>query len=153
MTYTIEIIVEIPRDEFISKLNNVDNLKHWHQGLVSAEHISGHPGDLGAKMKLNYDFGKRKMQLMETLTKINLPSELHASYKTKGMNNLQENYFERTSEGYTKWICKNQFIPLNLIMHLFTIFMPKAFKKQTRKYMQDFKNFAENRISVANAKT
>ena len=58
MKYTTEIKVNVPLDEFIKKMDNVDNMKHWQRGLVSAEHISGDLGQLGAKMKLNYKFGK-----------------------------------------------------------------------------------------------
>jgi len=151
MKYNTEIIVKVPRDEFISKFDNFENLRHWQQGLISAEHLSGSPGELGAKMQLNYDFGNRKMELIEIITKHNLPSEIHATYSAKGINNIQKNYFKRTSEGYTKWISESEFVPLNLKMRLLTFFMPRAFKKQSLKYMKDFKNFVENGISVQDA--
>lgn len=151
MKYTTEIKVNVPLDEFIKKMDNVDNMKHWQRGLVYAEHISGDLGQLGAKMKLNYKFGKRKMQIIETITKRNFPNEFHANYTTKSMHNIQQNYFEKTSEGFTKWTSKSEYVPLNFSMRLMLFFMPRTFKKQSQKYMQDFKNFAENGISVTNA--
>lgn len=151
MKYTTEIKVNVPLDEFIKKMDNVDNMKHWQRGLVSAEHISGDLGQLGAKMKLNYKFGKRKMQIIETITKRNFPNEFHANYTTKSMHNVQQNYFEKTSEGFTKWTSKSEYVPLNFSMRLMLFFMPRTFKNQSQKYMQDFKNFAENGISVTNA--
>ncbi len=151
MKIITEIVVKIPRNEFISKIDNVENLKYWQSGFSSAEHLSGVPGELGAKMRLIYNFGNRKMELIETIAKRKFPEEFHANYTTKGMNNIQENYFERTSEGFTKWISKNEFLPLNFMTRLYTIFMPNAFKKQSEKYMQDFKNFAENAINGAHA--
>ncbi len=151
MNYTTDIVVNLPIEEVIVKMDNVENLKHWQRGLVAAEHVSGIPGQLGAKMKLTYDFGNRKMELIETITKRNLPHEMHATYKTKSMHNSQENYFKRTSEGFTKWTSKSEFLPLTFFMRLMTIFMPSTFKKQSLKYMQDFKNFAENGTSVINA--
>ena len=151
MKYTNEIIVELPLDTFMSKFDNTENMKHWQRGLESAEHISGTPGEFGAKMKLNYKFGKRKMELLETVTHKNSPNEFHATYNTKGIHNKQENFFEQTPEGYTKWTSKSEFIPLNLTMRIMTTLMPGAFKKQSKKYMQDFKNFAENGSSVADA--
>ena len=54
MKYTTEIIVEVPIETFIKKFDSAENMKHWQRGLVSAEHVSGDPGQLGAKMKLNY---------------------------------------------------------------------------------------------------
>lgn len=153
MNYTTEIIVEVPLDTFVKKMDNVDNMKHWQRGLVSYEHISGTPGEFGAKIKLNFIMGKRKMELIETITKRDLPHEFHANYATKGVDNTQENYFEATSEGHTKWTSKSEFIPLGFGMKLLTVFMKGAFKKQSYQYMKDFKNFAEKGISVTNATT
>ncbi|WP_298896560.1 SRPBCC family protein [uncultured Psychroserpens sp.] len=151
MKYTTEIKVNVPLDEFIKKMDNVENMKHWQRGLVSAEHISGTPGELGAKMKLNYKFGRRKMELIETITKRKFPYEFHANYTTKSVHNVQKNYFEKTNDGFTKWTSKTEFLPLNLVMRFMLFLMPSMFKKQSLKYMQDFKNFAEEGISVADA--
>lgn len=151
MTYTTEIIIEKPLEEVIKKMNSTENMKHWQEGLVSAEHISGSPGEFGAKMKLNYDFGKRKMELVETITKQDFPGEFHATYSTKGMRNIQQNYFESTDRGHTRWICKNEFQPTNFMMNAMLFLMPRAFKKQTKTYMGNFKNFAEKGTSVAHA--
>jgi hypothetical protein len=151
MKYNVELTIDLPRDEVIKKMDNVDNMKHWQRGLVSAEHLSGSPGEVGAKMQLNYKFNKREMELVETITKRNFPEEFHATYETKGMNNIQENFFESTPDGKTKWFSNCEFIPTNFMMRVMTTLMPGAFKKQTKKYMVDFKNFAEKGESVANS--
>jgi hypothetical protein len=91
------------------------------------------------------------MELIETITKRDLPKEFHATYNTKGMHNIQHNYFETTPEGYTKWLSKNEFQPTTLAMHAMLFFMPRTFKKQSVKYMTNFKNFVEHGISVADA--
>ncbi|WP_274474402.1 SRPBCC family protein [Mangrovimonas aestuarii] len=150
MKYSSKIIVEVPLEEFIEKLDNPENMKHWQRGLTGYKQISGTPGQVGAKMELNYKMGNRNMTLTETITHRNLPFEFHAHYDTKGMHNVQENYFEKTSEGHTKWTSKSEFIPTNFMMRMMTTFMAGAFKKQSMKYLQDFKNFAENGVSVAN---
>lgn len=151
MKYTIELIVKLPLEAFIKKFDNTDNIKHWQRGLVSTEHISGNPGRYGAKMKLTYKLGKREMELIETVTHRNLPHEFHGTYDAKGVHNIQENYFEETLEGYTKWTSISEFIPLGFTMRLMMLLMPGAFKKQSLQYMKDFKNFAEKGISVAHA--
>ncbi|WP_426430823.1 SRPBCC family protein [Winogradskyella sp. HB-48] len=151
MKYTTEIIIEKPLHEVAKKMDSAENMKHWQEGLVSAEHISGTPGEFGAKMKLNYDFGKRNMELIETITKQDFPNEFHATYTTKGVRNIQQNYFESTPKGHTKWISKNEFQPTNFMMNAMLFLMPGAFKKQTKKYMTNFKNFAEKGTSVSNA--
>ncbi|MDT0559444.1 SRPBCC family protein [Ichthyenterobacterium sp. W332] len=150
MKYTIEVTIALPRDEVINKLDSVENLKHWQQGLVGVEHVSGTPGEFGARMKMQYKFGKRHMTLEETITKSNFPDEFHATYNTKGMHNIQKNFFTETSQGHTTWKSENEFLPTNFMMRVMTFLMPRAFKKQSTKYMNDFKNFAENGTSVAN---
>ncbi len=153
MKYRTEILIKKPLEEVIKKMDSSDNMKHWQDGLVSAEHISGTPGKFGAKMKLNYNFGKRKMELIETITKQNFPHEFHATYNTKGIRNIQQNYFESTEEGFTKWIAENKFEPTSFKMNAMLFLMPSAFKKQTKTYMVNFKNFVEQRIPITNAQT
>ncbi|WP_418513669.1 SRPBCC family protein [Corallibacter sp.] len=151
MKYTTEIIIKLSLSEFIKKLNSPENMKHWQEGLIDYEHISGIPGQIGSKMRLNYKLGNRSMELVETILHTKLPNELHLTYDSKGMHNVQENYFEETSDGFTKWTSKSEFIPTTFMLRMVTLVIPSAFKKQTKKYMQNFKNFAENGISVANA--
>lgn len=153
MKYSSKIIIEIPLTEFIEKFDNTDNLKHWQRGLISTEHISGTPGEFGCKMKYKYKLGKQVMELIETITHKNLPYEFHAMYDTKNLHNIQENYFEENENGHTVWISKNEFFPLAFSMRLMIKLMPSAFKKQSKLYMTDFKNFAEKGISVINSKS
>jgi len=149
MKYTVETIIELPREEVIKKLDSIDNIKHWQRGLVSAEHVSGSPGEVGSKMKLSYKMGKREMDLVETVTKRNFPNEFNAMYDAKGLHNVQQNIFEETPEGHTKWTSHSEFIPSSFSLRMMVALMPSAFKKQSKKYLDDFKNFAENGISVA----
>lgn len=152
MKYTSEIIVNLTLKEFIKKYDNAENMKHWQRGLVSVEHIYGNPGMVGAKMKLNYLTGNRKMEIIETITHRNLPHELHGTYSANGIDNMQENYFDEISNGSTKWTSISEFLPLRFMMRAMLWLMPNAFKKQSMRYMKDFKNFAEKGISVANEK-
>ncbi|WP_055445341.1 SRPBCC family protein [Lacinutrix himadriensis] len=151
MKYTTEIVIKIPLEEFIVIFLNADNMKHWQKDLVSFEHISGTPGTVGNTMKLNYMVNKRKMKLTETITHMNLPHEISISYETKGMRNTQKNSFQKTPKGHTKWINKNEFSPTSFLFRMMLLLMPGAFKKQSEKYLADFKKFAETKISIQNA--
>src|SRR5690606_37724158 len=102
-------------------------------------------------MKLIYTMGKKNMELIETVTHRNLPPEFHGTSSTKGIANIQENYFEALPNGATKWISICDVMPLNFMMRLMLWLMPRAFKKHSLKFMNDFKRFAENGISVAHA--
>ncbi len=150
MKYAIDIIIEKPREKVIQKMDNIDNMKHWQKGLVAAEHISGIPGEIGAKMRLTYIIGKRKFELTETITKRNFPDEFHGTYRTENMRSAQENYFEDTKEGHTKWISVSEFTPTTFTMRAMIFLMPRAFKKQSKTYLVDFKNFVEKGVSINN---
>ncbi len=148
MKYTVQIIINKPVQSCFFLLDAHENMKHWQVGFESFEHISGDPGTVGAKMKLNYNFGNRKMSLIETVTSKEKEKLFHFNFDSSGMHNIQENYFEAIDDNTTKWISKNQFLPTNFGMRIMLLLMPKTFKKQSLKYLTDFKNFAENGISV-----
>ncbi|MCH9660167.1 MAG: SRPBCC family protein [Bacteroidetes bacterium] len=149
MKYTSEIIIDLHRDEVVRKLDNPENMKHWQRGLVGYKLLQGSPGKEGAKMELEYQMGKRNMVLTETITKNNFPEEFHAHYDTKGVHNIQQNFFQETTDGKTKWISESEFQFAGFGMKLMGFLMPSAFKKQSMKYLNDFKNFAENDTSIA----
>lgn len=151
MKYTTEIEIDLPRDEVIRKLDNADNMKHWQKGLVGYEMLGGTPGEEGAQMKLEYQMGKRNVVLTETITKRNFPSEFHANYDTKGVHNIQKNFFHDLGGNKTKWVSESEFQFEGFGMKLMGWLMPGAFKKQSYKYLVDFKNFAEQGASVSGA--
>lgn len=148
MKYTCEIVIDLPRETVIEKLDNAENMKHWQRGLIGYEQVEGTPGQEGAKMDLEYKMGKRGMKMTETIVKNNFPSEFHATYQTKGVYNLQQNFFHELDGGKTRWESQSEFKFDSFGMKLMGWLMPGAFKKQSLKYLQDFKNFAENGTSV-----
>lgn len=148
MRYRTEIIIHLPKEEVIKKLDNPENMKHWQKGLIDYKFLNGTPGKEGATMELHYKMGKRDMILIETILKNNFPEEFHASYDAKGVHNIQKNYFEEIDATTTKWISESEFKFNSFMMKIIGFLMPRAFKKQSEKYLEDFKNFAENDTSV-----
>lgn len=150
MKYTSDIIINLPRKEVIEKLDNPENMKFWQKGLKSYKLLNGNSGEKGAQMELEYQMGKRNMVLIETITENKFPEEFHADYDTKGVHNIQKNIFHEIDENTTRWesICEFHFSGFG--MKLMGFLMPYAFKKQSKKYLVDFKNFAEKGISVQN---
>ncbi|WGD34086.1 SRPBCC family protein [Olleya sp. YS] len=149
MKYTVQVTINKSLHECFKLLDDHENMKHWQEGLVSYEHISGDPGTVNAKMKLNYNFGNRKMTLVETITFKEKNKAYHFNFDTKGMHNIQQNFFEAIDDNTTQWTSINEFAPTNFTMRMMALLMPKAFKKQSKKYLTDFKNFAENGTSLA----
>ncbi|MGI9553254.1 MAG: SRPBCC family protein [Aurantibacter sp.] len=148
MKYTTEIVVDVPRKVFIEKMDNPENMKHWQQGLVGYKLLSDPADEEGAKMELNYKMGKREITMVETIIKLNFPHEFHATYDAKNVHNIQKNYFKDVDGRSTRWISEAEFQFSGFMMKAMGFLMPGAFKKQSLKYMQDFKAFAEDGTSV-----
>jgi carbon monoxide dehydrogenase subunit G len=143
MKYKVEVEINQPVNKVVELFDNPDNLKKWMEGLQSFETISGTPGQEGAKSKLHFKMGKREVDMIETITKRNLPKEFTGTYEAKGVFNIVKNSFIPTDENNTKYISEQEF-QFKGFMKLMGAVMPGAFKKQTLKYMNAFKEFAEN---------
>ncbi len=143
MKYTTDIEIEKPIEKVIELFDNPDNMSKWMEGLQSFEHLSGTPGQPGAKSKLKFKMGKREVEMIETITVRNLPDEFSSTYEAKGVFNIVKNRFEKLSDTKTKYITDNEF-QFKGFMKLIAFFMPGAFQKQSYKYLELFKSFAES---------
>ncbi len=142
MKYTTEVDIDRSRTQVIEKFEDVDNFHRWQPGFVSMEHLSGTPGAAGAKSKLHYKMGKREVEMVETVIENKLPEHLFQSFEAKNVFNVQHNYFEELPGGGTRWRSESEF-KFGGFMKIIGFLMPGAFKKQTKKFMVDFKAFAE----------
>jgi hypothetical protein len=147
MKYQQEITINKSRKEVVEKFSNPENMKHWQRGFIFLEPINGNPGEEGSQNLLKYKMGKREVEMTETIIKNALPNEFSATYEAKGVYNYQVNRFSPTLEKSTLWITDSEF-KLSGFMKLFGWIMPGAFKKQSKKYMEDFKAFVEEGKSV-----
>lgn len=142
MKFTNEIEINVPIDRVIALFDNPDNLKKWMKGLERFEAVSGTPGQPGAKSKLRFKMGKREMEMIETITVRNLPHEFSGIYEVNGVLNIVRNKFLPVGNNKTKYISEQEF-QFSGFMKVMGWLMPGVFKKQSMKYQQDFKAFAE----------
>ena len=142
MKYTVEIEIDKPLDEVVKLFDNTDNLYKWMDGFQSMEHISGEPGQPGAKSKMQFKMGKRDIEMIETITEKNLPEEFTGTYEAKGVFNIVKNKFEALPEKRTRYITEQEF-KFSGFMKIIGATMPGSFKKESMKYLQNFKEFAE----------
>ena len=143
MKFTVEIKINLARNKIIELFDSTENLKKWQPGLLSFEHQSGTPGEVGAKSRLQYKMGKREIEMVETITVKNLPDEFSGIYEAKGVWNEVKNYFYEVNKNTTKWVSENEFRCSGFIK-IIAFFMPGSFKKETMKYLEYFKEFSEN---------
>ena len=143
MKYSNAVVIQLPVARVVELFDNPENMRHWQPGLISFAHMSGTPGQPGAKSRLQYKMGNREIEMIETITKRDLPREFSGTYEAKGVFNIVSNHFEALPDGSTRYTSVNEFQFKGLMMKLIGLLMPGAFKKQTQKYLDDFKAFAE----------
>ncbi len=147
MKFSHKILIDLPREEVINKMEDPANYKHWQRGFISYKHLSGLEGKEGSRSKLKFQMGKRVIEMIETIGKRVYPKKFHATYEAPGVFNIQMNYFEVEPDNKTLWIADSEF-QFSGFMKLIGTFMPGSFKKQSWQFMQDFKSFAEEGKSV-----
>ena len=144
MKYRVEIDIDKPIDEVMDAFANRTNDKLWMQGFVEKIPITGDEGELGAKCKLVFQIGKRRMEMIEEITAKRLPDKYITTYTTPSVFNKVENSFKKIDDNTTLYRTVQEFQFKTLMMRAMSFFMPGAFKKQTQRHQQAFKSFVEN---------
>ena len=142
MKYSCEIIIDKPIQEVVAKFDNIDNMKEWMNGFQSYEHLSGELGEVGSTAKMTFLMGKREIEMIETITVKNLPTEFSGTYDANGVHNIVKNFFTVIDENKTLYKTDQEF-QFTGFMKLIGFLFPSAFKKQSKKYLIDFKAFVE----------
>ena len=144
MNYTETIDIHLPRERVIALFDDPANLKRWQPTLRSFEKLDGVPGTVGARSKLTYKEGKREIVLTETITERALPDRFAGTYEMDGVWNQVDNRFVEVNDDLTRWTAEVEFRFSNPMLKLLGWVMPGMFRKQTTKFMKQFKDFAEN---------
>lgn len=144
MKFTCSVDINLPINRVVELFDNVDNLKHWQDGFISHENVSGPPGESGSISRFKYKSGKREINLTETIVINDLPVEFKALYEAKEMTNTMSNKFSSLTENSTHYSAEINYIKFNgfMIKLMATIF-PGMFKKQVQKWLNHFKDFCE----------
>jgi len=146
MKFSCSVDIDKSRDEVVKLFDNPDNMRHWQDGFISFTPQTGTPGKVGAQSLIKYDIKGRKMDLLETITRNNLPEEMHGSYEGDFGKNTMHNYFEVLRSDKTRWRSELEYVKMNgFVMRAMAKVMPGMFRKQTQKWMDQFKAFAESK--------
>jgi len=150
MKYKVEIDLALPRDKVVELFDDPQNMPKWQRGLQSFEPLEGTTGQPGARSKLVFQMGKRRIEMIETITERNLPDVFSGTYDAKGVHNIVSNRFVEVGPDRTRWESENEF-RFHGLMKVIGTLMKGAFPKQSLKYLQDFKAFAEEGKDVRDA--
>ncbi|MGI9542546.1 MAG: SRPBCC family protein [Cyclobacteriaceae bacterium] len=144
MKFNCSVDIDLPVEKVVELFDNEENLKEWQDGLVSFDHLSGTPGTPGAKSKMVYRTGNRELELIETIIAKNLPEEFSGRYVAKQMENTMRNSFTSLGSEKTRWDAEIEYTAFHGFMpKLMAFLMPGVFRKQTQKWLDQFKVFAE----------
>jgi uncharacterized membrane protein len=138
--YRLEIEIHKPIEQVTSLFINRDHLPKWQPGLLSSEQVESYPYP---RYKLRFDFGRRKMEMTETIIRNELPHHFEGTYVMKGIHNHIHNSFEPSGPGATRWIYDTEF-RFKGLMKIVALFMKDGLRKQSEMIMANFKRFAEN---------
>ena len=144
MKFTCSVVVQKPIDRTVALWNDPDNLKEWQDGFLGIEHLSGEPEAVGSKYKFRYKMGRGEFDLIETVMINDLPGQFKALYEHKNMSNTMDSRFTALDENTTRWDAEIEYtIMRGFMIKLMSWIMPGMFKKQTQKWFDQFKEFAE----------
>ena len=146
--YTEEIEINANIDTVVALFDNPYNMKEYMEGIESYIVLSGNIREVGAKAELvvafiEKDVVKRRIVMIEEIITNNLPEEKKVTYTADAVYNIVTNRFVKISDDKTKFINEQEF-EFKGYMKIISFFIPSAFKKQSRIYLEDFKEFAEN---------
>lgn len=142
MNYTLSNTIDKPLEEVIAKLKEPEGVKHWMEGLQKIEHLSGTPGEVGAKSDFYFLYKKKEMKVSETILEQNLPNQIKYSYQSPMGTNIVELLFESLSDNRVKQT-SNTSMEVKGFMKLMAPLFKGMFKKQSLTYMTAFKDYVE----------
>ena len=141
--YTVSIDINKPRAEVVELFDSSENIFYWQPGLQSFEHSSGEPGQVGARSLLVYQNGKMRIELIETITKVDLPDEFNGTYEWNKSSNTLENRFIDIDGHTTRWESTCAYNFGSLPEKLMGVLVPWVFRKQNMGFLKNFKAFCE----------
>ena len=141
--YTEEIEINTNIDTVIALFDNPYNMQKYMKGIESYKVVEGNIREVGTKAEMIVLMGEKKIIMIEEIITNNLPEEKKVTYTADGVYNIVTNRLVKISESKTKFINEQEF-EFKGYMKVIGFFMPSVFKKQSRVYLKDFKEFAEN---------
>ena len=142
MKYTLTGTCDCSRDAFIHYMFKPEHMKVWQKSLVSHEALSGEPGAKGSKSRLIHTYGKRRVEMIETVDQAKLPDAMTAIYEAPGAWNRVDFRFSDTPSGGTRWSMDSEFRCTG-ILRVMTVLFPGMFRRTSQKEMDSLRTYAE----------
>lgn len=143
MKFTCSVSIEAPLERVVSLFSDRSNNKYWQEGLEVQELLSGEEGETGAITHIVLKNGKQEIVLKETILESNLPEAFIGLYEHKHMTNTMSSTFNSAGT-HTEYSCLIEYTKfVGILPKLMASLFPSMFKKQTQKWLKNFKEFVE----------
>jgi hypothetical protein len=142
MKYTISNTINQPINVVATKFMEPNGALQWMEGLQKIERLSDNPYEVGAKSRFHSLHKNKKFVIDETILEQNMPNQIKFAFNSPMGYNEVEMVFEQLNDNSTKQI-NHSYFQLKGIMKLLGPLMKGMFKKQSMKYLNAFKEFAE----------
>ena len=103
MKYICTVDINLPIDDVVKLWEDEASFIEWQDGFKSIDLISGRRNEMSAKSKIVLE-DKRRIELIETIIKYDLPREKTALYEHIHMTNTQMTRFVALKNGQTQYI-------------------------------------------------
>ncbi|PCI86773.1 MAG: hypothetical protein COB24_08460 [Hyphomicrobiales bacterium] len=140
MKFRTEIIIASSLHEVTKLFADQDNNQYWQSTFV---HMQRHNFDASRSLQF-FKINGRIIEVNIQVVEDNLPLNYRVYCEMQGLAQKVNHIFSACSQHETKWVMESEFIAESLIVKIFMLLLPSMFKKQSRVFVQDFKNFAEN---------
>ena len=145
MNFKGSIDIGKPQNEVAELFADPANLKEFQDGFIKKELVSGRDREAGAVSKMYYKYGKRDMELRETITANRLPDSYEATYHHDHMDNTMKCTFVALNDNQTRYEYEYEYTRIDWFLpKLIAILFPGTYRKQGEKWIRQFKEFAEN---------
>jgi hypothetical protein len=145
MKFSCKTTINLSRKRVVELFINSENLKHWQDGFISFKQLEEPLRHVGSKSIMRYMIKGKPMDITETITTNKLPEELSGLYESPHMDNTMQNFFNEISSKQTEYISVIEHTRFNgFWVKVMASLFPNMFKKQVQKWMDQFKNLAEN---------
>jgi uncharacterized membrane protein len=148
MKFKCTVSINASIEQVVLLFDNVDNLHHWQEGFISHKYLAHKSPNNHSKARLVYKMGGKPMELIETIHTKNLPEELFASYEHIHMDNTMLSSFVSIDDKLTRFNVIIEYTVFHSFLpKMMAKFFPGMFRKQTQKWLDNFKIFVESESS------
>lgn len=144
MKYSCEIVVEASREKCVSLWFDEKRLSEWQDGFLYKNWINGKANEVHSKAYILFEQKGRKLELEELIIDNQLPTSFKGKYTHIHMINTQEVVF--TQQGMNQTVIRTDVIYTqfnSLVPKLMARFLPGMFRKQSQKWLDQFKTMVE----------